>query len=342
MTVIDDRTANRNYQKPNADNKLVDDVARLRAWADAADIDMASARVDILLRAMAIHAHAIADVTGLDAALSTKVSVSLFSSLGASLVGASDAAAVRSILQLGSVSGVAQNGVSTDVLKGNGTWGKIVASMIGSGEVLNAKLAATVNTIKGSLTSGGVADLTPAQVKGLLAIAAADITDATANGRSLITASDFAAMRNLMGVSGRMELVASSANVAGASYIINNSTITKVYKAFKLYLFDLSHNSASSQQPQVSISGNNGVSWSTINCAQAYAASSTVRFCVDVLRADAAGNYNRPTMSNAMTAAGVPYGDSLLVDGAINALKIAHSGGANDAGVMYLFGMEAA
>lgn len=42
MPPIDDRTTNRNYQKPNAANTLADDVARLRAALDAIDADIGS------------------------------------------------------------------------------------------------------------------------------------------------------------------------------------------------------------------------------------------------------------------------------------------------------------
>jgi hypothetical protein len=39
---IDDRTSNRNYQKPNIANSLADDVTRLRAALDAIDADINS------------------------------------------------------------------------------------------------------------------------------------------------------------------------------------------------------------------------------------------------------------------------------------------------------------
>lgn len=41
MTIIDDRTSNRNYKKPNPQNLLVDDVSRIRDAWDALDADLA-------------------------------------------------------------------------------------------------------------------------------------------------------------------------------------------------------------------------------------------------------------------------------------------------------------
>lgn len=65
----------------------------------------------------------------------------------------------------------------------------------------NSELATMAsNTISGN-NSGAPAtrqDLTATQVKALLAIAAADITDASANGKSLLTAANYAAMRTLL------------------------------------------------------------------------------------------------------------------------------------------------
>lgn len=43
MPPIDDRTTNRNYQKPNAANTLADDVTRLRSAFDSIDTDVQAA-----------------------------------------------------------------------------------------------------------------------------------------------------------------------------------------------------------------------------------------------------------------------------------------------------------
>lgn len=185
---------------------------------------------------------------------------------------------------------------------------------------------------------------TAAAAKALLSLAVGDISGFSSNGASLVAAADYAAMRGLMDVPARATLIASTANISsgGATYIVDSSSITRVYKKLQICVFGAKHNSGSSQQPQLSISGDNGTTWATINCTQAYAAASSGDFSATIWRAEAS-NANRAVFSSAVQTNGQPYGGSLFVAaGPINAIKIGHSGGSNASGVAYVFGFEPA
>jgi hypothetical protein len=70
--VTDARTDTRNYPKPHVDNTRGEEFARLITAMEMIDADMAAALVAIGLRALAVHGHAIADITGLQSALNGK------------------------------------------------------------------------------------------------------------------------------------------------------------------------------------------------------------------------------------------------------------------------------
>lgn len=76
MPIIDDRTTDRNWPKPNAANKLKDDVVRLRAALDNADGDVTVILTELALKAALVHGHAIADITGLQGILDAKSNTS--------------------------------------------------------------------------------------------------------------------------------------------------------------------------------------------------------------------------------------------------------------------------
>ena len=73
MPITDNDTTNRDYDLPHPSNDLADDVARLISALNAIDGDVATLFAGLALKAAAVHAHAIGDVTGLQAALDGKV-----------------------------------------------------------------------------------------------------------------------------------------------------------------------------------------------------------------------------------------------------------------------------
>lgn len=77
----DARTTNRNYPKPHVDNTLSADITRLIQALEAIGVDVAGLLTDVAGRALATHAHAIGDVTGLQAALNAKRDASWVPSL---------------------------------------------------------------------------------------------------------------------------------------------------------------------------------------------------------------------------------------------------------------------
>lgn len=100
---ITSTTAARGYQLPNIANFLSDDVARVIAALNAIDTDMAAQIAALSGKAPAVHAHLLADVTGLVGALDGKA----------------DASHVHALTSL---TGVAIGSVSTgQVLRFNGT-----------------------------------------------------------------------------------------------------------------------------------------------------------------------------------------------------------------------------
>lgn len=75
MPVIDDTEPVRGYKIPVEENKLRDDVARLRDALTAIGIDMGDVLAGLLLKAAAVHTHPMTDIVGLVAALAGKVDV---------------------------------------------------------------------------------------------------------------------------------------------------------------------------------------------------------------------------------------------------------------------------
>lgn len=71
MPIINDTTS-RGYQLPNKDNKLKDDVPRIRAAVSAIDADIVALLLSVGQRAMSQHSHAFSDVPGLTEALAAK------------------------------------------------------------------------------------------------------------------------------------------------------------------------------------------------------------------------------------------------------------------------------
>lgn len=72
---VENTTANRGYQLPDASNDIADDVYRLIAGLEAIDIDVAGLLASLAGKAAAIHTHVIADTTGLQSALDAKEAV---------------------------------------------------------------------------------------------------------------------------------------------------------------------------------------------------------------------------------------------------------------------------
>lgn len=82
MAIIDDRTLNRRWPKPNPANDLADDVYRLIETLDGIDLDMKGALEAIAGKANSAHTHGISDVAGLQNALNGKAAVDHVHGLG--------------------------------------------------------------------------------------------------------------------------------------------------------------------------------------------------------------------------------------------------------------------
>lgn len=72
MPIIDDRTDERNYPKPNPANDLADDVLRLAEALDGIDMDIAAVIIALAGKSATGHGHAMSDVSGLTDALAGK------------------------------------------------------------------------------------------------------------------------------------------------------------------------------------------------------------------------------------------------------------------------------
>lgn len=72
---IDARSPNRNYPVPNAANLISEDFPRLITALNAIDADVHGLLSSVAARALLVHTHAIADVSGLQAALDGKLPV---------------------------------------------------------------------------------------------------------------------------------------------------------------------------------------------------------------------------------------------------------------------------
>ncbi|RWD71651.1 hypothetical protein [Mesorhizobium sp.] len=249
---VENTTPNRGYQLPFGSNDLEDDVLRLIAALSAIDVDVAGLLVSVAQRAMLVHSHVIADTTGLQAALdakqdeSEKGNANGYASLGAdgkvpaaqlpaALFGAMSyqgtwnantntptiPAAVPankgwyykvSTAGVTNVSGITDWGVGDWIVSNGTSWDKIdntdqVSSVVGlqgaiTAAALKTALAIAVADITDASANGRslISAANYAAMKTLLAVTAADITNASANGRSLITAADYAAMRTLLGL----------------------------------------------------------------------------------------------------------------------------------------------
>ncbi|RWA87918.1 MAG: hypothetical protein E5V95_13640 [Mesorhizobium sp.] len=240
---VENTTPNRGYQKPFGSNNLEDDVLRLIAALDAIDVDVAGLLVSVTQRALLVHSHVISETTGLQAALdakqdeSEKGNANGYASLGpdgkvpaaqlpSALFGSLNyqgdwnantntptipaaAAGNKGWYYMVSVAGATSVGGITDWKVGDwavsdGTkWVKIdntdaVASVAGKSGAVTLQVADITDMSANGRSLAQAANY--AAMKTLLAITAADITNASANGRSLITAADYAAMRTLLGL----------------------------------------------------------------------------------------------------------------------------------------------
>ncbi|MBK1868250.1 hypothetical protein [Taklimakanibacter albus] len=72
---INDRTPNRDYPQPHASNTLADDVERLRQAFNALDADVQAVILQLGLKAALSHVHEIAQITGLQEALDSKMTI---------------------------------------------------------------------------------------------------------------------------------------------------------------------------------------------------------------------------------------------------------------------------
>lgn len=73
--MVDDRTSNRNWPLPHPQNKLKDDVERIRQTFTSGDLDIAALLTAVAARSLIGHTHAIADVTNLVTSLAGKAAI---------------------------------------------------------------------------------------------------------------------------------------------------------------------------------------------------------------------------------------------------------------------------
>lgn len=131
---VENVTANRGYALPNPENDLSVDVYRLIAALEALDVDVHSVLIGLAAKAAATHGHAIADVTGLQAALDAK-------------------AASGHTHALGDLSNVSEAGVSDGfvLLRSGGSWvaQQITVSMVSGLQATLTSLQDQINAIDG-------------------------------------------------------------------------------------------------------------------------------------------------------------------------------------------------
>ncbi|MCT2579122.1 MULTISPECIES: hypothetical protein [unclassified Mesorhizobium] len=249
---VENTTPNRGYQLPFGSNELANDVLRLVAAFSAIDVDVAGILVSVANRALLLHQHTIADTTGLQAALDSKQDASekgnangyaaldgtgkvpaaqlpstIFGSLSyqgtwnantnTPTIPAASAANKGQYYKVATAGATIVSGITDwqvgDWIVSNGIgWDKIdntdqvstVAGLVGviTAAALKAALAIAATDITDASANGRslIQAANYAAMKTLLAITAADITNASANGRSLITAADYDAMRSLLGL----------------------------------------------------------------------------------------------------------------------------------------------
>jgi hypothetical protein len=157
MPIVDNDTANRDYDLPHPSNNLSDDVARLISALNAVDADIALLFAGLALKAASVHGHTIADVTGLQAALDSKAGTG--SPIAMALVtGLLDALAAKADLASPTLTGTPS--APTPSTGDNSTripttaWVRLQNYLTGiaDGAITAAKLA------NGAVTAGKIAD----------------------------------------------------------------------------------------------------------------------------------------------------------------------------------------
>lgn len=200
-------TTHRGYQKPRPGQKLKDDVLRLIAALDAIDVDVADLLLALAGKSDVDHGHGIAAITGLAAALGSKLDVGYHDALAnltdVDVAGVANGMAllrqaskwIPVALQINNIAGLetALNGKATpaDV---TAAINALVAAAPGALDTLNELAAALGNDPNFATTITTALAGKQSLDSDLTAIAA---LSTTAFGRALLTVADAAALRTV-------------------------------------------------------------------------------------------------------------------------------------------------